>query len=90
MSLILHRHKAKKNTGAEVKSAPTPKPVAEKPVEPVEEVKEAEAGFTYTKTEINRASTDRLKEIATEVGIEDAENKTGGELKKLIIGQLGL
>jgi hypothetical protein len=91
MSLLIHRHKAYKDVGAVKKTAPVPKPVAEKPTtvsdETQEDVVEAK---TYSKTEINRSSTDRLKEIANEVGIEDADNKTGGELKKLLIGQLGL
>lgn len=45
---------------------------------------------TYTKTEINRMSTADLKSFAAENGIEDAELKSGSELKKLLIEKLGL
>lgn len=89
MSLLIHRHKAKNNVGAVKKTAPIPKPVAKEPTESEAQEDQVEAK-TYSKTEINRSSTERLKEIANEVGIEDADNKTGGELKKLLIGQLGL
>lgn len=89
MSLLIHRHKVNKNAGA-VNSAPVSKPVAEKKPEPVEEKPVEAKEVSYTKTEINRSSTERLKEIANEIGIKDADDKTGGELKKLIIGQLGL
>lgn len=44
----------------------------------------------YTKTDINRMSTAELKEIAKEKGIENAEDITGGELKKILIEKLGL
>lgn len=88
MSLMIHRHKVKKRMGAVKKTAPVSKPVAEETEKPVAE--EQPDDKKYTKSEINRSSTERLKEIATEVGIEDAESKTGGELKKLIIEELGL
>ena len=45
---------------------------------------------TYTKTEINRMSTADLKSFAAENGIEDAEIKSGSELKKLLIEKFGL
>jgi hypothetical protein len=44
----------------------------------------------YTKTEINRTSTSDLRIIATEQGIDNAEELTGAELKKLLIEKLGL
>ena len=37
----------------------------------------------YTKTEINRMSTADLQAFATEQGIDNAEELTGAELKKL-------
>jgi len=52
------------------------------------ETKETES--SYTKSDINRAPLATLKEIASEVGIDGADDKTGGELKKLIIEKLGL
>lgn len=45
---------------------------------------------TYTKTEINRMSTSDLQKLASEHGIEDANSKSGAELKKVLIRQLGL
>ena len=39
----------------------------------------------YTKTEINRMSTAELKQLAVEQGIENADDMTGGELKKVLI-----
>lgn len=44
----------------------------------------------YTKTEINRMSTADLQAFATEQGIDNAEELTGAELKKLLIEKLGL
>lgn len=53
------------------------------PPEDVEEV-------SYTKTEINRMTTAELRETAKGEGIADAEELTGGELKKLLIEHYGL
>ena len=39
----------------------------------------------YTKTEINRMSTADLQSLAKSEGIEDAEEKTGTELKQILI-----
>lgn len=44
----------------------------------------------YTKTEINRMSTAELKEVAKLNGVEDADEMTGGELKKVLIDKFGL
>lgn len=44
----------------------------------------------YTKTEINRMSTADLKEFAVEQDVENAEEMTGAELKKVLIEKLGL
>lgn len=44
----------------------------------------------YSKGDIMRMSTASLKALGAEIGIEDAENKTGGALKPLIIKKLGL
>ena len=40
---------------------------------------------TYTKTEINRMPASELKALAVEERIKDAEEKSGTELKKLLI-----
>ena len=97
MGMMTHRHRREREARylASLKSsnAKKTKPTTKKPeVAPVEEVKEEvkEETTSYTKSDINRASTATLKEIATEVGIEDVDDKTGGELKKLIIEKLGL
>lgn len=44
----------------------------------------------FTKTEINRMSTAELKEVAKLNGVEDADDMTGGELKKVLIELLSL
>lgn len=44
----------------------------------------------FTKTEINRMSTAELKEVAKLNGVEDADDMTGGELKKVLIEKLDL
>lgn len=45
---------------------------------------------SYTKTEINRMSTADLQTLATEQGIEDAEELSGSELKKVLIEKFEL
>lgn len=44
----------------------------------------------YTKTEINRMSTAELKSFSMEHGVDNADNMTGAELKKVLIEMLGL
>ena len=44
----------------------------------------------YTKTDINRMSTAELQALAAEIGIENASDTNGGELKKLLIEHFGL
>ena len=44
----------------------------------------------YTKTEIFHMSTVDLQVLAKEQGIKDAEEKTGSELKKLLVKHFGL
>ena len=43
-----------------------------------------------TKTDINRMSTEDLRQIALNTGIENAENMTGKELKEYLISVFGL
>lgn len=45
---------------------------------------------TYTKTEINRMPASELKALAIEHGIANAEEKSGTEIKKLLIEKFGL
>lgn len=44
----------------------------------------------YTKTEINRMSTGDLRILATEQGIENAEETSGADLKKMLIEKFEL
>ena len=67
-------------------------PVGDNPVkEVVEDAKPiVEKQTDYTKTEINRMSTSELKEVATSNGVENAEEMTGADLKKVLIEKFGL
>ena len=52
---------------------------------------EAESGEkTYTKTEINRMNVAELREVAALVGIENADEESGANLKKILISFFGL
>lgn len=44
----------------------------------------------YGKTEINRMDKAELQELAENVGIDGAEEMTGGALKKLLLEHFGL
>lgn len=59
--------------------------IASEAVKPSEEEK-----HTMSKTKINRMSTANLRIFATEQGIDNAEEFTGEELKKLLIDKLQL
>lgn len=45
---------------------------------------------TYTKTEINRMSTDALRKLAKEEGIPKAKDMSGSALKSALIEKFGL
>lgn len=45
---------------------------------------------SYTKTEINRMSTDDLRKLAIEQGVENAKETSGADLKKVLIEKFGL
>ena len=72
--------------------AGTDVPVGVKPVENkvVVETKEEEKEDALTKTDINRMSVADLKELALKENIENAEEMSGSELKKLLIKHFGL
>ena len=63
-------------------------------IEKVEEVKKSEFSEKiekqYNKTVINRMSTADLKEFATSNGIENAEDMSGADLKKVLIKKFNL
>lgn len=44
----------------------------------------------YTKTDIKRMSTSDLKELAISMEIENADDLSGSDLKKMLIEKLGL
>ncbi len=44
----------------------------------------------FTKTEINRMSTDDLRALAKDSGLKDANSMTGTALKEYLIGLFGL
>lgn len=44
----------------------------------------------YTKTDINRMSTAELQNLSAEIGIENAFETSGGELKKILTNHFGL
>lgn len=44
----------------------------------------------YTKTDIHRMPVEELRELATEQGIDGAENLNGSDIKKLLIEKMGL
>lgn len=62
--------------------------VAETKEEVVEPIVEKQP--QYTKTEINRLSTAELKSLASKQGIDNAEEMTGADLKKVLIEKFGL
>ena len=44
----------------------------------------------YTKTEISRMNVAELKELAMEIGVENASETSGSELKKILIEHFGV
>lgn len=59
-------------------------------IKPVEEVKESVNSVNYTKTDIKRMPLDELKALATEKGVDGANDMTGGELKDILISKFNL
>lgn len=51
---------------------------------------ERESNFNYTKTDINRMPISELRELAEKQEISGFEEKTGADLKKLLIEKFGL
>ena len=56
----------------------------------IEFVEEQELPKPLTKTEINRMPIAELKDLALKNGIENAEDMTGAELKKVLISRFEL
>lgn len=82
MGMMIHRNKKKKaeKKSALVQNSETPEMYAE---ETPEEQR-------YTRTDINRMNKDDLVSLAAEVGIENAEETSGADLKKLLIEKFEL
>ena len=59
-------------------------------ISPSDSIQPEEKQEKYTKTDINRMSTAELQSLAAEVGIENAFDTSGGELKRLLIERFGL
>lgn len=55
-----------------------------------ENVLETGEKTNYTKTDIHRMPVEELRELATEQGIDGAENLNGSDIKKLLIEKMGL
>lgn len=51
---------------------------------------EVKSNQQYTKTDIHRMTTSELQALATENGVDNANEITGGELKKILFEKLGL
>ena len=58
--------------------------------EEVPENNNSGASFDYSKTTINRMSTSDLQSLAKEQEIENADEISGSELKKMLIEKFGL
>ena len=89
---MMHRHKER--LAAKLASLKSQRKTAK--AEPVEEVHEAEHEISvepekkYLKNDIMRMPKAGLIDLAEELGIEDASEKTGNELKSLICEALNL
>lgn len=82
MGMMIHRNKKRR---AEKQAA-----LAESAENPNQYTKETPQEYQYTKTEINRMTTAELQDLAGKVGIEDAFETSGGELKKILIEHFNL
>lgn len=69
------------------KAVLTKKPVVRKEETPKIEPKQEKF---YTKTDINSMKVAELRKLATEKGIENADDISGTELKSLLIENMGL
>lgn len=84
MGMLLRRHNIAENI---VKSSEKPL-VQEIVPEVVTPTIENDVSKTYTKTEINRMSTSELQALATDNGIENANEISGSVLKKVLVDKL--
>lgn len=89
MGMLIHRRRVEADMKMASSNIPIAEPVViEKPVAvEVEEVKEEKH---YSRTEIQLMNVASIKELAKELGIEDADELSGNKLKPIIIKKLGL
>lgn len=91
MGMLLHYHLDnlnKENKSVVTKTAD----LNPKNVEKVEtkEVVSSNNDLSYSKSDIARMNVESLKNLASEVGIEDYENKSGSQLKKDLVEYFNL
>ena len=84
MGMLLRRHNIPLGKIEERVSVVAPSPIV------VEEVVKESTNTNYTKTDIKRMPLDDLKALATEKGVEGANDMTGGELKDILISKFNL
>lgn len=84
MGMLLRRHNIPLGKIEEKVSVVAPSPIV------VEEVVKETTNTNYTKTDIKRMPLDELKALATEKGVDGANDMTGGELKDILISKFNL
>ena len=84
MGMLLRRHNIPLGKIEERVSVVAPSPIV------VEEVVKETTNTNYTKTDIKRMPLDDLKALATEKGVNGANDMTGGELKDILISKFNL
>lgn len=84
MGMLLRRHNIPLGKIEEKVSVVAPSPIV------VEEVVKETTNTNYTKTDIKRMPLDELKALATEEGVDGANDMTGGELKDILISKFNL
>lgn len=87
MGMMLRRHSTPLSIAKDVKAAKVEKPMppvsmAKVKVEVAEEITE---NVTYTRTEINRMNKEALTQLAINEGLENAEELSGNQIKKMLI-----
>ena len=77
--MVRHNQKAKAALFKAAKPVPVKKEVVNEPKKEV-----------YTKSDINTMNVAKLREVAKANGVEDVDDITGVELKKILIEKMGL
>ena len=80
-------HMIKQNGKVYLAGEEIPSP-AEKPIEPVVTDEVSESKKAYSKSDIMTMKVAKLRELAEENGIENADEYTGSELKEMLIDKL--